>query len=187
MFFSEFWIQSWKRLRKSYGRGDGEDRPLAQRYMAPAAGTDYFPGPGSRIGNSPFIIRCRNGGLRVHPADTCSHYHACRRSSYRHTGACVSRRHNQAAIKPPASILDHVVRELGHEADVRMPGCTRGETRAMKDSHHSMGLMPHVALAQGLAIRQAFDEAFREHALPKPEADLPTTPASDLPTPSTIA
>ena len=26
-----------------------------------------------------------------------------------------------------------------------------------------------------------------EHELPKPEADLPTAPASDLPTPSTIA
>ena len=68
-----------------------------------------------------------------------------------------------------------------------MPGCTRGETRAMRDYHHSMGLMSHAALAQELATREAFDEAFREHSLPTPEADLPTARASDLPTPSTIA
>ena len=68
-----------------------------------------------------------------------------------------------------------------------MPGRTRREKRAMRDSHHSMGLMSHAAMAQGLATRKAFDEAFREHELPKPEADLPTAPASDLPTPSTIA
>ena len=68
-----------------------------------------------------------------------------------------------------------------------MPGCTRGETRAMRDSHHSMGRMSHAALAQGLATREAFDEAFSEHALPKPEADLPTARASDLPTSSSIA
>ena len=88
---------------------------------------------------------------------------------------------------PSASIPDHVVRELGHEADVRTPGRTRGETRAMRDSHHSMGLMSHAALARELATREAFDAAYREHALPKPEADLPTAPASDLSTPSTIA
>ena len=88
---------------------------------------------------------------------------------------------------PPASIPDRVVRELGHEADVRMPGRTRGETSAMRDSHHSMGLMSHATMAQGLTTRKAFDEAFREHELPKTEADLTTAPASDLPTPSTIA
>ena len=66
---------------------------------------------------------------------------------------------------PTASIPDRVVRELGHEADVRMPGRTRGETRAMRESLHSMGLMSHAALAQGIATREAFDEAFREHEL----------------------
>ena len=88
---------------------------------------------------------------------------------------------------PPASIPDRVVREMGHEADVHVPGRTRSETRAMRDSYHSMGLMSHAALAQGLATCEAFDEAFREHALPEPEADLLTAPASNLPTPSTIA
>ena len=83
---------------------------------------------------------------------------------------------------PTASIRDPVVRELGHEADVRMPGRTRGETRAMRESPHSMGLMSHAALAQGIATREAFDEAFREHELRPPDADLSTAPASDVPT-----
>ena len=34
---------------------------------------------------------------------------------------------------------------------------------------------------------EAFDKAYWEHALPKPEDNLPTAPASDLPIPSTIA
>ena len=64
---------------------------------------------------------------------------------------------------------------------------TRGETRAMRNSHHGMSLMSHTALVQPLATRDAFDEAFREHDLPKAENDLPTAPASDIPTPSTNA
>ena len=88
---------------------------------------------------------------------------------------------------PTASIRDHVVRELRHEGDVRMPGRTRGETRAMRESPDSMGLMSHAALAQGIATREAFDEAFREHELPPPGADLLTAPTSDVPTPSTVA
>ena len=68
-----------------------------------------------------------------------------------------------------------------------MPGRTRGETRAMRKSPRSMGLMSHATLAQGIATRQAFDEAFHEHELPPPDADLPTAPASDVPTPSTVA
>ena len=50
-----------------------------------------------------------------------------------------------------------------------------------------MGLMSHVALAQGKATRESFDEAFLDHELPLPNADLPTAPASDVPTPSTVA
>ena len=57
----------------------------------------------------------------------------------------------------------------------------------MMESSHSMGLMSHAALAQGMAAREAFDETFREHEFPPPDADLPTTPASDVPIPSTIA
>ena len=88
---------------------------------------------------------------------------------------------------PPASIPDCVVRELRHESDVCTPGRTRCETLAMRDSHHSMGLMSHASFAQNLATREAFDEAFREHDLPNAEINLPTAPASDLPTPSTMA
>ena len=68
-----------------------------------------------------------------------------------------------------------------------MPGRTRGVTRVMRDSYHSMGLMSHAALAQQLATREAFDEAFREYDLPKTEIDLPTAPASDILTPPTVA
>ena len=57
----------------------------------------------------------------------------------------------------------------------------------MRESSRSMGLMSHAALAQEIATREAFDEAFREHKLPPPDADLPTAPASDVPTPSTVA
>ena len=39
---------------------------------------------------------------------------------------------------------------------------------------------------EGLATREAFDEAFRGDELLPPDADLPTAPASDVPTPSTV-
>ena len=68
-----------------------------------------------------------------------------------------------------------------------MPGRTRGETRAMRESPRSMGLMSHAALAQGIATQEAFDEAFHGYELPPPYADRPTAPASDVPTPSTVA
>ena len=98
---------------------------------------------------------------------------------------------DNAAPAPPRHatepIRDRVVRELGHEGDVRMPGRTRGEMRAMRESPRSMGLMSHAALAQGIATREAFDETFHEHEIPPPDADLPTAPAGDVPTPSTVA
>ena len=86
----------------------------------------------------------------------------------------------------PVPVPDRVVRELGYKAEVRMPGRTRGETRAMRYSYRSMGLMSHGVLAQKLATREVFDEAFREHGLPKAEIYFPTAPASDLPAPSTV-
>ena len=88
---------------------------------------------------------------------------------------------------PTASTCDRVVLDLGHEGDMRMPGRTRGETRAMRASSRSMGMMSHAALAQGIATREAFDEAFREHELPPPDVDLSTAPTSDVSTPSTVA
>ena len=57
----------------------------------------------------------------------------------------------------------------------------------VRESPHSMGLMSHAALAQARVTREAFDEAFREHELPPPDADLPTAPASDVPILPTIA
>ena len=102
------------------------------------------------------------------------------------TGAPVPASDNAAPApprNPTALIRDRIVRELGHEGDVRMPGRTRGETRAMRESPRSMGLMSHAALAQVIATREAFDEAFLDHELPPPDADLPTAPASDVPTP----
>ena len=86
-----------------------------------------------------------------------------------------------------APLPDRVARELRHETDIHMLGRTRGETRAMRESPRNMGLMSHAALAQGIATREAFDEAFREHELPPPDPDLPTAPASDVSTPSTFA
>ena len=72
-----------------------------------------------------------------------------------------------------------------------MSGHTRGETRATRESPHSMGLMSHAALAHGIATREAFDEAFREHELPHelppPDADFSTAPATNVSTPSTVA
>ena len=46
--------------------------------------------------------------------------------------------------------------------------------------------MSHAALAQQLATREAFDDAFSDHDLPKYDVDLPTVPASDIPTPSAV-
>ena len=47
VLFLEFWLQPWERLHKNHGRGDGADRALTRRHMAPAAGTVDFPGPDS--------------------------------------------------------------------------------------------------------------------------------------------
>ena len=69
-------------------------------------------------------------------------------------------------MNPPTPIPNRAVGELGHDADVRLPGRTRGGTRIIRDSHHSTGLMSmpnHAWLAQILANHEAFDEALREH------------------------
>ena len=58
VFFPEFWIQPRERLLQNYGHRDRKGRALARRYMAPAAGTDNFPGPDSWIGRAQVIIRC---------------------------------------------------------------------------------------------------------------------------------
>ena len=71
-----------------------------------------------------------------------------------------------------------------------MPGRTRGETRAMQDSHHSMGLMSiseHAWLANHSTNRETIDEVIREHGLPRTQFDFPTAPARSLSPPSTVA
>ena len=95
--FPEFGVQSCKRLPQDHERGDGKGRALARRHMAPVGGTARFPGPDSRTVSALFIIRGRNAGLRFYPVDTCSYCHACRCSSYRRTGACISRRRTSTA------------------------------------------------------------------------------------------
>ena len=77
---------------------------------------------------------------------------------------------------------------------MRMPGRTRGETRAMQDSYNSMGLKSisdQARLANQLAnreaINEAVDEATREHGLPSFHIDLSTAPANELSAPLPVA
>ena len=171
VFLPELWIQPWKRLLQDYGRGDGKDRALAQRYMAPAAGTAYLPGPDSRIGIVLSIIRCRNARLRVYPVDTCSYCHACRRSSYRCTGACISRHRtsNSAAINPP-----HVNSGLRCSGAGARGGCVHAWTLARRDARSEVLAPQHgsdvpCCIGAQVATRDVFDETFKEHRLPKLE------------------
>ena len=90
-------------------RGDGKGHALARRHMTSAAGTADFPGLDSRIGSTLSTIRCRNARLHIYPAATCRYWHACSlscaRSSYRRTGACISRHRTstRTAIKLPST------------------------------------------------------------------------------------
>ena len=143
--------------------------------MSPVVGADYFPGPVVGSGRP----------YRSFGAKTPDYVHIQPTPAANATLAAAPA--PEPLSNPPASISDRVLQELGHEADIRMPRRSRGKTRAMRYSHHTMGLMSHAALAQQRGTREIFDETFREHALPKPEADLPTASASDLPTPSIVA
>ena len=93
-------------MPQDHERGDGKGRTIARRHMAPVGGTAHFLGPDSRTGRALFTIRCRNAGLRVYPADSCSYCHACRRSSYSRIGACINRRRTstRTAIRNPSII-----------------------------------------------------------------------------------
>ena len=71
-----------------------------------------------------------------------------------------------------------------------MPGRTRGETRAIQDSHRSMGLImisDCAWLAKQVTNREAIDEAVREDGLPRTQSDLPTAFTAGLSAPSTVA
>ena len=48
----------------------------------------------------------------------------------------------------------------------------------MRDSHQNISLMPYAWLAQKLVNRESFDEAVREHGLPRAEIDLWLPPSA---------
>ena len=91
----KFRLQPREWLRKDHGRGDGADRALARRDLAPAAGTINFPGPDNWVGSASVAVRCRNAGLYSHSANPCRHHCACSR-----IGACFRQRRTRAASKP---------------------------------------------------------------------------------------
>ena len=119
---------------------------------------------------------------RVHSVDTCSCYHACRCA-----GACISHRRTRAATKPPS---------INSRSRCSGTGARGGRAYAWPHARRNArdeGLSPQhgsdvpCRIGARIGHPRGVDEAFRKHELPQPEADLPTAPASDLPTPSTIA
>ena len=75
---------------------------------------------------------------------------------------------------------------------MEMPGRTRGETRALRDSsrdyarRHGIPL-DHGAMVSMLAEGEATNEIVRQHGASKDSPDLPTAHASDLPTPNNVS
>ena len=85
-----------------------------------------------------------------------------------------------------------VSRELEYEGYVEMPGRTRGETRALRDTSreyaHRHGLpLDHAAMVSMLAKGEATNEIIRLHGASKDSPDLPIAHASDLPTPNNVS
>ena len=73
-----------------------------------------------------------------------------------------------------------------------MPGRTRGETRALRDASrdnaHRYGIpLDHAAMVSMLAKGEAINEIVRQYGASKDSPDLPTTHASDLPTPNNVS
>ena len=73
-----------------------------------------------------------------------------------------------------------------------MPGRTRGETHALHDASreyaHRHGLpLDHAAMVSMRAKGEATNEIVRQHGASKYSPDLPTTHASDLPTPNNVS
>ena len=182
VLFPEFWLQSWERLLKVMDAETG--RIVHSRDVTWHQPREPLISPAPTVESE--VPQSPSGAttpeyIYIQPAPVTTTAPAAAPVPASDNAAPAPTRH---ATEP---IRDRVVRELGHEGDVRMPGRTRGETRAMREPPRSMDLMSHAALAQGIATREAFDEAFHEHELPPPDADLPTAPASDVPTPSTVA
>ena len=71
VLFLKFRLQPRERLRKDHGRGDGTDRALARRHMAPAAGSVDFPGPDSWVGSASVAVRYRHAGVHTYSGRKC--------------------------------------------------------------------------------------------------------------------
>ena len=74
---------------------------------------------------------------------------------------------------------------------MEMPGRTRGDTRALRDASrehaHRHGIpLDHAAMVSMLAKGEATNEIVRQHGASKDSPALPTTRASDLPTPNNV-
>ena len=94
--------------------------------------------------------------------------------------------------KSTAPIPPRVSRELEHEGYVEMPGRTRGDTRALRDSSqeyaHRHGItLDHAAMVPMLAKGETTNEIVRQHGASKDSPDLPTAHASDLPTANNVS
>ena len=75
---------------------------------------------------------------------------------------------------------------------MEIPGRTRGETHALRDASrdnaHRYGIpLDHAAMVSMLAKGQATNEIVRQYGASKDSPDLPTTHASDLPTPNNVS
>ena len=105
-----------------------------------------------------------------------------------------------ATLPPPptrtsnslAPIPPRVSRELEHEGYMKMPGKTRGETRALRDASreyaHRHGIsLDHGAMVSMLAKGEATNEIVCQHCASRDSPDLPTAHASDLPTPNNVS
>ena len=75
---------------------------------------------------------------------------------------------------------------------MKMPGRTRGETRALRDASREYGHrhsipLDHAAMVSMLAKDEATNEAVCQHGASKDSPDLPTAHASDRPTPNNVS
>ena len=74
-----------------------------------------------------------------------------------------------------------------------MPGWTRGQTRAMREAsreyahhHRLLSTLDHATLVSILTKRESIDEAVRIRSPSRDSPDMPTAPASDLHTPTSV-
>ena len=142
MLFIKFRLQPRERLRQDHGCGDG--RIVHLRDVTWHQPREPLISPVPTVGSEAHQLPSHTNTLEyiyIQPAPAATTAPAA---------APVPASDNTASApprNPTTPIRDRVVRKLGHEGGVRMPGRTRGETRAMQDSPRSMGIMSHAALA----------------------------------------